>query len=147
MSNKPVTDTLKKLLAESYGLMIKTHNYHWNVEGAQFGALHTLFEGQYTELFAAVDEIAERIRALGEKAPGSYAEFTKLSKLRDGNSGFDAEQMLRDLYDGQQQVLATVAKTFAAAEKAGDDATADLMTERRTAHEKAAWMLKSSLPR
>ncbi len=147
MSNKPVTDTLKKLLAESYGLMIKTHNYHWNVEGAQFGALHALFEGQYTELFAAVDEIAERIRALGEKAPGSYAEFTKLSKLRDGNSGFDAEQMLRDLYDGQQQVLATVAKTFAAAEKAGDDATADLMTERRAAHEKAAWMLKSSLPR
>lgn len=146
MTNKPVTDGLKKVLADSYSLMIKTHNYHWNVEGEHFAALHGLFEGQYNELFAAVDQIAERIRALGEKAPGGYAEFKKLSAIDDGNSAFDSKEMLKDLYESQQITLATIKKALGAAEKAGDASSVNLLTQRITAHDKAAWMLKSSLP-
>lgn len=147
MSNKPVTDTLKKTLAETYALLIKTHNYHWNVEGESFRALHLLFEEQYNELFAAVDVIAERIRALGEKAPGSLGEFAKIGKIGDGNANFTSDQMLKDLFDSNQTVLATIEKGSAAAEKAEDGASADLFNQRRAAHEKAAWMLKSSLPK
>jgi starvation-inducible DNA-binding protein len=147
MSNKPVTEALKRLLADTYGLMLKTQNYHWNVEGPQFSGLHALFMQQYNELFLAVDVIAERIRALGEKAPGGYGEFSKLSKMRDGNGDFDSDQMLKDLYDGNQLVLATIKKLFAVAEKAGDQPTVDICNERTGVHEKAAWMLKSSLPK
>lgn len=147
MSNKPVTESLKKVLADTYGLMVKTQNYHWNVEGPNFPGLHALFMTQYSELFLAVDLIAERIRALGEKAPGGYGEFSKLSKISDGNGDFDSDQMVKDLYDANQTVLATVKKAFAAAEKAGDQPTIDLMNERTGIHEKAAWMLRSSLPK
>lgn len=147
MSNKPVTEALKKLLAETYGLMLKTQNYHWNVEGPQFHGLHALFMQQYSELFLAVDEVAERIRALGEKAPGSYGEFGKLSKIADGDKDFDSDQMLADLYDSNQSVLATIKKVFTAAEKAGDQPTVDICNARTAVHEKAAWMLKSSLPK
>lgn len=146
MSNKPVTDNLKKVLADTYSLMTKTQNYHWNVEGANFTSLHTLFEGQYNELFAAVDTIAERIRALGEKAPGSPSEFKKLSNMSEGNSDFDANRMIKDLHDSNMAALSTIKKALTAAEKANDVSTADLMTQRITAHDKAAWMLRSSLP-
>ncbi len=146
MSNKPVTENLKKTLADTYSLLTKTQNYHWNVEGANFSSLHTLFEGQYTELFAAVDVIAERIRALGEKAPGSASEFKKWSSMSEGSSSFSSDRMLQDLHDSNMIVLATIKKALAAAEKAGDASTADLMTQRISAHEKAAWMLRSSLP-
>lgn len=146
MSNKPVTDGLKKVLADTYSLLTKTQNYHWNVEGANFSSLHVLFEGQYNELFAAVDVVAERIRALGEKAPGSPSEFKKLSTISEGNSELDANGMLKDLYASNQTTLATLKKALAAAEKASDVSTADLLTQRITAHDKASWMLKSSLP-
>ncbi len=147
MSNKPVTDSLKKVLADTYGLMVKTQNYHWNVEGPNFPGLHTLFMTQYSELFLAVDLVAERIRALGDKAPGSYGEFAKLSKISDGNGDYDSDQMLQDLYEANITVLASIKKAFAAAEKAGDDSTVDLLTQRIGVHDKAAWMLKSSLPK
>lgn len=147
MSNKPVTEALKKVLAETYGLMLKTQNYHWNVEGPNFPGLHALFMTQYSELFLAVDLIAERIRALGELAPGSYGEFSKLSKIRDGDGALDADAMVKDLYEGNVQLLATVKKAFAAAEKAGDQPTLDLMNARTATHEKTAWMLRSSLPK
>lgn len=146
MSNKPVTDALKKLLADTYGLMLKTQNYHWNVEGPQFNGLHALFMAQYNELFLAVDVIAERIRTLGEKAPGGYAEFSKLSKLTDGNGEFDSDRMLKDLYESNQALLASIKKVYNAAEKAGDQPTVDICNERTGVHEKASWMLRSSLP-
>jgi starvation-inducible DNA-binding protein len=147
MSNKPVTDALKKVLAESYGLMLKTQNYHWNVEGPNFPGLHALFMAQYSEMFLAVDLIAERIRALGEKAPGGYGEFGRLSKIKDGDSELDADLMVKDLYESNVTLLASVKKAFAAAEKAGDQPTVDLMNARSALHEKTAWMLKSSLPK
>ena len=147
MSNKPVTDALKKALAESYALLIKTHNYHWNVEGPGFRGLHLLFEEQYNEIFLAVDLIAERIRALGEKAPASLAEFGKLSKVKDGNSDNDADAMLLDLYQSNKQLSDTMKKLKDAADKADDQATVDLANQRTAAHDKAAWMLKSSLPK
>ena len=146
MSNKPVTDALKKVLAETYGLMLKTQNYHWNVEGPNFSSLHLLFEGQYGELFAAVDTLAERIRALGEKSPASYAEFQKLSSTAQGNSSFDANQMLADLAESNLRLSNQLSKAIAVADKAGDVSTVDLLTQRISVHDKAAWMLKASLP-
>lgn len=147
MSNKPVTEALKKLLADTYGLQLKTQNYHWNVEGTHFRSLHLLFEEQYNELFAAVDVIAERIRALGEKAPGTYSEFSKLSKVKEGNSDLDDMGMAADLYSTNQQLVQSLKKVIEVAEKADDAATADLATQRIAVHDKAAWMLKSSLPK
>lgn len=147
MSNKPVTDALKRLLADTYTLQLKTQNYHWNVEGPNFAGLHVLFEGQYNELFAAVDLIAERIRALGEKAPGTATEFAKLSKIKEGNSDLDDAGMLADLCKSNQQASESAQKLFEAADKADDQATADLANQRTAAHDKAAWMLKSSLPK
>lgn len=146
MTNKPVTESLKKVLADSYALMLKTHYYHWNVEGENFNGLHALFETQYTELFAAVDEIAERLRALGEKAPGTFAQFGKLKSINDGDGELDAAGMVKDLYKSQQQLLASIREAFAKADKAGDQVTIDLCNQRSAVHEKASWMLKSSLP-
>jgi starvation-inducible DNA-binding protein len=146
MSNKAVATQLKNVLADTYALFTKTHGYHWNVEGVNFAGLHSLFEGQYTELFAAVDLLAERIRALGEKAPGSGTEFKKLSSVADGNAGFDDLRMIKDLYESNLLVVTTIKKALTTAEKASDVSTADLLTQRITAHEKAAWMLKASLP-
>lgn len=147
MTNKPVTDALKRVLADTYALQLMTQNYHWNVEGPRFAELHTLFETQYTELFTAVDVIAERIRALGEKAPGSYTEFKKLSSISDGDSNLDETGMVRDLYLANQQLAQLLKKSLAEADKAGDDATVDVLTQRLAVHEKAAWMLKSTLPK
>lgn len=147
MSNKPVTDALKRALADTYTLLTKTQNYHWNVEGPGFRQLHLLFEEQYNELFLATDLIAERIRALGEKAPASAAEFSKLTKIKEGNSELDADGMLADLFASNMLAVETFKKLFDASEKAGDGASNDLSNQRRAAHEKAAWMIKASLPK
>lgn len=147
MTNKPVTDGLKKVLADSYTLALKTQNFHWNVEGRHFSALHALFETQYTDLAAAIDEIAERIRALGEKSPGSYAEFGKLTVIKEGKSDLDENAMVKDLHDSHVQIVGTLKKALTAAQKAEDEATADVLIGRIQIHEKTAWMLKASLPK
>lgn len=146
MSNKPVTDALKQALADTYTLLLKTQNYHWNVEGPGFRALHLLFEEQYNELFPIADLLAERIRALGEKAPASYSEFVGLTKIKEGNASLDEFGMVRDLYQSNQQMSQYLKKALSIADKADDASSVDLLTQRITAHDKAAWMLKSSLP-
>ena len=140
-----IASGLSKLLADSYSLYLKTHNYHWNVTGPQFNTLHTMFEGQYTELATAVDEIAERIRALGIKAPGSYSDFAKLTSIDEGTGEESAEDMIRQLVLGQEAVVRTAREAFPAAEAANDEPTADLLTQRMQLHEKNAWMLRSML--
>jgi starvation-inducible DNA-binding protein len=142
---KEIASGLSKLLADSYSLYLKTHNYHWNVTGPQFNTLHTMFEGQYTELATAVDEIAERIRALGIKAPGSYSDFAKLTSIDEGTGEESAEDMIRQLVLGQEAVVRTAREAFPAAEAANDEPTADLLTQRMQLHEKNAWMLRSML--
>jgi len=136
---------LSRLLADSYTLYLKTHNYHWNVEGPQFNTLHQMFEEQYTELAAAVDEIAERIRALGIKAPGSYTEFAELADVKEANGEETAEDMIRQLVVGQETVVRTARDAIKSAEAANDEPTADLLTQRMQTHEKNAWMLRSML--
>ena len=136
---------LSRLLADSYTLYLKTHNFHWNVTGPQFNTLHTMFEEQYTELAAAVDEIAERIRALGIKAPGSYSAFTELTSIEEGSGDENAEEMIRQLVIGQETVARTAREAFPAAEAASDEPSADLLTQRMQIHEKNAWMLRSML--
>lgn len=142
---KQVAEGLGKLLADSYSLYIKTHNFHWNVKGKMFQTLHTMFETQYTELALAVDQIAERIRALGHIAPGSYSAFSKLSSIKDGEGTENAEEMIKQLVQGQETVICTAREIFPVAEKAVDEATADLLTQRIQLHEKTAWMLRSLL--
>ncbi len=136
---------LSTLLADSYTLYLKTHNYHWNVRGPLFNTLHQMFEQQYTELAAAVDEIAERIRALGVTAPGSYTEFGELTSIQEGSGGESAEEMIRQLVIGQETVVRTAREAFPAADAAHDEPTADLLTQRMQIHEKNAWMLRSML--
>jgi len=136
---------LSRLLADSYTLYLKTHNYHWNVTGPQFNTLHQMFEQQYTELATAVDEIAERIRALGIRAPGSYSEFLELTQIEEGDGTESAEEMIRQLVLGQEAVARTAREAFPAAESASDEPTADLLTQRMQIHEKTAWMLRSML--
>lgn len=136
---------LSRLLADSYTLYLKTHNFHWNVTGPQFNTLHLMFEGQYTELAAAVDEIAERIRALGVKAPGSYSEFSKMTSIIEGTGEESAEEMIRQLAIGQETVVRTAREAFPAADAVHDEPTADLLTQRMQIHEKNAWMLRSML--
>jgi starvation-inducible DNA-binding protein len=140
-----IASGLARILADSYTLYLKTHNYHWNVEGPQFNTLHALFETQYTELAAAVDEIAERIRALGVKAPGSYSEFAKLSSVDEAEGGESAEEMIRQLVLGQETVVRTAREIFPVVDKNHDEPTADLLTQRMQTHEKNAWMLRSLL--
>ncbi|HMB72052.1 MAG TPA: Dps family protein [Gammaproteobacteria bacterium] len=138
---------LSRLLADSYTLYLKTHNYHWNVTGPLFNTLHLMFEGQYTELATAVDEIAERIRALGQRAPGSYKEFAQLTSVEEDTGDSSAEQMIEQLVIGQETVVRTAREVFPIADKAGDEPTADLLTQRMNLHEKNAWMLRSMLER
>lgn len=140
-----VAEGLSKMLADTYTLYLKTHNFHWNVTGPMFQTLHLLFETQYNELALAVDLIAERIRALGFPAPGTYSEFAKLGSIKETQGVPKAEEMIRLLVEGQEAVVRTARAAFPAAEKAGDEATADLLTQRMQAHEKAAWMLRSHL--
>ena len=137
---------LSRLLADTYTLYLTTHNFHWNVTGPMFNTLHTMFMGQYTELWNAVDPIAERIRSLGHRAPGSYAEFGKLTSLPDAPSDSPkALAMVRILVDGHEAVARTARELFPLADKAGDEPTADLLTQRLTVHEQTAWMLRSLL--
>jgi len=140
-----IADGLSKLLADSYSLYLKTHNYHWNVEGPLFNTLHLMFEEHYTELAPAVDEIAERIRALGVKAPGSYTAFGKLTNIEEATGDESAEEMIRQLVIGQETVARTAREAIKAAEAASDEPTADLLTQRMQIHEKHAWMLRSML--
>jgi starvation-inducible DNA-binding protein len=140
-----IAEGLSRLLADSYTLYLKTHNYHWNVTGPQFSSLHTMFEQQYTELALAVDEIAERIRSLGIRAPGSYAEFAKLTSVKEATGTETAADMIRQLVTGQETVVRTARQMFPAADEANDEPTADLLTQRMQSHEKNAWMLRSML--
>ena len=140
-----IAEGLSRLLADSYTLYLKTHNYHWNVVGPMFNTLHQMFEEQYSELALAVDEIAERIRALGEPAPGSYLEFTELSSIDEDTDAPDASEMIRRLVEGHEAVARTARSVFPSVEQAGDEPTADLLTQRMQVHEKTAWMLRSML--
>ena len=145
MSTKHVIDNLKTVLADSYSLFLKTQNYHWNVTGSTFQALHSMFEMQYNDLFAAIDIIAERIRALGEKAPGSYSDFSRMTKIKDGDVNHNATTMVKELASDQDSIVESLNKTLKAAQEIGDEATADIMISRIEVHQKNAWMLKSSL--
>jgi starvation-inducible DNA-binding protein len=140
---KQIVAGLSVLLADSYTLYLKTHNYHWNVTGPMFQALHTLFETQYNELALAVDQIAERIRALGEFAPGSYKEFAKLTSIKEAEGHLSAEAMIKDLVNGQEAIAKTARSIVPVADKASDEPTLDLLTQRMQVHEKNGWMLRS----
>jgi starvation-inducible DNA-binding protein len=140
-----IAQGLSRLLADSYTLYLKTHNFHWNVTGPMFNTLHLMFETQYTELATAVDLIAERIRALGVPAPGSYADFARLSSIKDAQGVPKAEDMIRELVAGQEAVVRTARAVFPLVEKASDEPSADLLTQRMQVHEKNAWMLRSLL--
>ncbi|MDD2408118.1 MAG: DNA starvation/stationary phase protection protein [Tepidiphilus sp.] len=142
---KKIAEGLAKLLADSYTLYLATHNFHWNVTGPMFNTLHLMFEQQYTELATAVDDIAERIRALGYPAPGTYAEFLELTRLKEPKPGLKAEDMIRYLIKGQETVVRTAREILPVAEKADDQPTLDLLTQRMQVHEKNAWMLRSLL--
>lgn len=140
-----IAEGLSRLLADSYTLYLKTHYFHWNVTGPMFNTLHLMFETQYTELALAVDLIAERIRSLGHFAPGSYADYAKLSSIKEADGVPKAEEMIKQLVEGQEAVVRTARSLFAVVEKAGDEATADLLTQRIQLHEKTGWMLRSLL--
>ena len=141
-----IADGLSHLLADTYTLYLTTHNFHWNVTGPMFNTLHVMFMGQYTELWNAVDPVAERIRSLGHHAPGSYAQFGRLSSLPDvPETPPKALEMVRVLVAGHEAVARTARKLFPLADKAGDEPTADLLTQRLTVHEQTAWMLRSLL--
>lgn len=142
---KAIADGLSHLLADTYTLYLKTHNFHWNVTGPMFSTLHLMFEEQYTELSTAVDEIAERIRALGFPAPGSYSEYARLTSIQEAEGVPVAEDMIRQLVEGNEAVVRTARQVFPAAEEATDESSADLLTQRMTVHEKTAWMLRSLL--
>jgi starvation-inducible DNA-binding protein len=140
-----IAQGLSKLLADTYTLYLKTHNFHWNVTGPMFQTLHLMFETQYTELALAVDVIAERIRSLGVYAPGTYKQFAALSSIKEEDGIPKAQDMIRLLVEGQEAVVRTARSLYAVVEKANDEATADLLTQRIQLHEKTAWMLRSLL--
>lgn len=145
MTNKPVVDALKNVLADNYALYLKTQNYHWNVEGVHFRGLHLLFEEQYTDLAIAIDTVAELIRGLGEKAPGTFDIYIKNSTIKPGNENASADQMVKELTDDQAAIQKTLQTALEAAQKTADEVVAGFMIERLTVHRKAAWMLKSSM--
>lgn len=136
---------LSRLLADTYLLYLKTHSFHWNVEGPMFQTLHQMFMEQYTETWNAIDLIAERIRSLGEYAPGTYREYAKLARIRETDGVPRAEQMVRLLIEGQEAVVRTARELLPVSEKANDQPTLDLLTQRMQVHEKNAWMLRSLL--
>lgn len=144
-NRKAIADELSKVLADSYMLYLKTHNYHWNVTGELFHSLHEQFEHQYTELADAIDEIAERIRALGYRAPGTFKEFHQLTSIEEDTEEPEALEMVRRLALGNEQVLRTAREALKPANEAEDEATIDLLTERLKVHSKTAWMLRSHL--
>ena len=136
---------LSKLLADNFTLYLKTHNFHWNVTGPMFNTLHLMFETQYNELWLANDQIAERIRSLGYPAPGTYEEYVKLASVKETPGQPKAEEMVRLLVEGNEAVVRTARSVFPVVDKAGDEPTADLLTQRMQIHEKNAWMLRSLL--
>lgn len=140
-----VAGELSKMLADSYTLYLMTHNFHWNVTGPMFNTLHTMFMTQYTEEWTALDAIAERIRALGHYAPGTYAEYARLSSIKEPKTVPDAMEMVQLLVEGNESVAKTARAAFAKADQANDQPTADLLTQRLDIHEKNAWMLRSLL--
>ncbi len=140
-----IAEGLSRLLADTYTLYLKTHNFHWNVEGPMFNTLHLMFETQYTELAQAVDLIAERIRALGFRAPGSYREYAELATVTDAEGKPAAEEMIAELAKGQEIVVRTAREVFPVVDEAHDEPTADLLTQRMQVHEKTAWMLRAML--
>ena len=140
-----IVDGLSKVLADTYSLYLKTHNFHWNVEGPMFNTLHLMFMEQYTELWTALDEIAERVRALGYPAPGSFTQFAKLASIAEETTVPRANDMIRQLVEGHEAVARTARAVFPTAEQANDQPTADLLTQRLQIHEKTAWMLRSLL--
>ncbi|MNR75583.1 DNA protection during starvation protein [compost metagenome] len=140
-----IAQGLSRLLADTYTLYLKTHNFHWNVTGPMFQTLHLMFETQYNELALAVDLIAERIRSLGFPAPGTYAEFAHLSSIPETSGVPKAQEMIRLLVEGQEAVIRTARSVFPLADQASDEPTADLLTQRLQVHEKTAWMLRSLL--
>ena len=142
---KEIAHGLSRVLADTYTLYLKTHYFHWNVTGPMFQTLHLMFEQQYNELALAVDLLAERIRALDVPAPGSYSMFSKLTSIREETGIPKAEDMVRQLVNGQEAVTRTARTAFRIADEAGDQVTADLLTERMQIHEKMAWMLRSLL--
>ena len=142
---KEVIKILEVIVASSYGLALKTQNYHWNVTGADFKPVHEMFGAQYQELSDAIDELAERIRSLGEKVEGSFENFSKLSKVKSGDKNLKANDMLTDLVSGHETIVKLLHDGIKAAQKAGDEATADMFIGRIESHEKAAWMLRSSI--
>lgn len=142
---KAIVEGLSRLLADTYTLYLKTHNFHWNVTGPMFQTLHLMFETHYNELALAVDAIAERIRALGEYAPGSYAQFGKLTSIAEATDVPRAQDMIRQLVADHETVCRTARSLFPAVDAASDEPTADLLTQRLQVHEKTAWMLRSLL--
>lgn len=140
-----IADGLSKLLADSYTLYLKTHNFHWNVTGPMFQTLHLMFETQYTELALAVDVIAERIRSLGFPAPGTYKQYAEMSSIKEEQGVPEAKEMIRLLVEGQEAVIKRARSLYPLAEQVSDEATADLLTQRIQLHEKTAWMLRSLL--
>jgi starvation-inducible DNA-binding protein len=142
---RKIAEGLSRLLADTFTLYLTTHNFHWNVKGPMFQTLHVMFEQQYNELWLALDAIAERIRALGFPAPGTYAEYAKLSSIRETTGVPEAKQMISTLVSGHEAVARTARKIFPVVDKASDEPTADLLTQRLQVHEKTAWMLRSLL--
>lgn len=142
---KAIAAGLSRLLADTYTLYLKTHNFHWNVTGPMFNSLHAMFELQYTELATAVDEIAERIRALGETAPGSYKQFAALTSIQEETDVPAAEEMIAQLMKDHETVARTARSVFPAADAANDEPTADILTQRMQVHEKTAWMLRATI--
>lgn len=142
---KKIVAGLSGLLADSYTLYLMTHNFHWNVKGPQFNSLHNMFMGQYTEQWTALDMIAERIRALGFPAPGTYKEFVKLASIKEVEGVPSADDMIRHLVSAQEATARTARKLFPVVAEADDQPTADLLTQRLEVHEKTAWMLRSLL--
>ena len=140
-----IASGLSKLLADTYTLYLQTHNFHWNVTGPMFQTLHLMFETQYNELALAVDLIAERIRAVGHRAPGTYGEFSKMSSIKEVGGTPSAEEMIRLLVEGQEAVVRTARSVFPVVDEAHDEPSADLLTQRMQVHEKTAWMLRSLL--
>ncbi len=138
-------DALKRLLADTYTLYLKTHGYHWNVEGPHFQQLHTQFMDQYTEMWAAVDDLAERIRALGFLAPASYGEMSELASIEEETGHPDWRAMVQNLAKGHERVARSARTALEIAEGVGDAATADVVTPRITVHEKTAWMLRATI--
>ena len=140
-----IVDGLSRVLADTYSLYLKTHSFHWNVEGPMFNTLHLMFMDQYTELWNALDAIAERIRSLGYPAPGTYKQFAKLTSIEETDGVPEAMDMVRLLVAGHEAVTRTARAAFPSAEKGGDESTVDLLTQRLQVHEKTAWMLRSLL--